>query len=116
TFTIGSGIIESNGKKIQSNPITLKVVKGAAKPQSGTPQQGKGAQGQQEYQAGNNIFLKVTADKSNVYQGEQIIVTYKVYTKVSIVDLNPEKMPTLTGFWSQDINQIKRLDLHKEML
>ncbi len=48
-----------------------------------------------------HIFLQVEADKRNVYLGEQINVSYKLYTRVPM-EMNITKHPSLLGFWSQD--------------
>jgi hypothetical protein len=102
-FTIGAATIESNGKKVQSNSITIEVTKGS-------PQQKK-QQSQQttddeniNKQIAENLFIKVIVDKSNVYQGEQITATYKLYTRVNIANSQITKVPALTGFWNQEID------------
>jgi hypothetical protein len=38
-----------------------------------------------------------------VYTGEQIIVKYKLYTRVDVLGGQPDKAPDLNGFWSQDV-------------
>src|SRR4051812_23721874 len=103
TFTIGSASINVNNKKLQSNPITITVVKGNA-PQTG----GGGQGGQQGGQPANgvsakDVFLKAVVDKTNVLQGEGIYVSYRLYTKLGISNYSVSKLPDLTGFWSQDI-------------
>src|SRR5690606_24677438 len=52
---------------------------------------------------GKQIFIRAVPDKREVYQGEQLIVSYKLYTNIQIVGNVPEKMPDLTGFWSRNI-------------
>jgi hypothetical protein len=103
TFKFGSATADAGGKKISSNQITITVVKGnpAAKQQQGGSQ---GSQQNQESMAGGkNVFLKASIDKSSVYQGEGIVVTYKLYTKVNLATYTISKLPSLSGFWSQDI-------------
>lgn len=51
----------------------------------------------------NNIFIKVDVDKKNVSLGDQIIVSYKLYTRLPM-EVNLTKLPMLNGFWSQDFN------------
>jgi hypothetical protein len=48
-----------------------------------------------------NIFFLVETDKRNVYRGEQINVSYKLYTRLPM-EINITKTPDLQGFWSQD--------------
>ncbi len=38
-----------------------------------------------------------------MYQGQQITVTYRIYTKVDILQSQVNKLPDLTGFWNEEI-------------
>ncbi len=48
-----------------------------------------------------NLFIRVEADKTNVKLGEQIIVYYKLYSRIQM-EVNLTKLPSLNNFWSQD--------------
>ena len=48
-----------------------------------------------------NLFIRVEADKTNVKLGEQIIVYYKLYSRIQM-EVNLTKLPSLSNFWSQD--------------
>ncbi|TKC06303.1 BatD family protein [Pedobacter frigoris] len=107
-YTIGPAIIQANGKQLRSNSIRMKVVKGSSVPQ----QRQSGASGQpdpQVSQAAPNVdiskrlFIRAVTNKSNVYQGEQLAVTYKLYTNIELVDNALDKLPDFNGFWSQEI-------------
>lgn len=50
----------------------------------------------------NNIFLKAEVDKLNPVVGEQVNVTYKLYTRLQM-NMRPVAMPQLNGFWAQDV-------------
>ena len=115
TFPIGSATVRVGNKILQSKPINIIVVKANAKPQAqgGNQQEGDG---DVMKQIGKNLFIKAHVSKTNVYQGEEISVTYKLYCKVSLVNFALTKIPTLNGFWSQDIEMPKQLQLHKEVI
>jgi hypothetical protein len=49
----------------------------------------------------DNLFIKVETDKRNVNLGEQVTVSYKLYTRLPM-EINLTKLPSLNGFWSQD--------------
>jgi len=99
--TIGSASIVVDGKTIQTNPISIEVVKNSAAAQN---QQ----QSQQQHQnnksavasenGGDNIFAKTIVSKSKAMQGEQITVTHKIYSRYQLVDLKNIKFPDYTGF------------------
>ncbi len=52
--------------------------------------------------SGNDLFVRVSANKKRVHEQEPILLTYKVYTQVDLTQLEG-KMPDLTGFHTQEI-------------
>ncbi len=100
-FTVGSASIEVEGEKYETKPITVKVAKERQRQSTGGSQQQNNAT-QAELQA-NDIFLKAVVDKKNPYVGEQVMVTYKIYTKVPISQLQVSKQSTFPGFWMKNL-------------
>jgi hypothetical protein len=113
SYTIGPASIVVNGKQLSTKPINIKVVKGQAAPQNNnaaapSQQQQSGPDTRVSmHKAGTDIskslFIRADVDKKSVFLGEQITLTYKLYTRVAIVGSEPEKLPDLNGFYSQDI-------------
>lgn len=97
-FKIGSASITCNGKKLESPPFSITVVKG-----TGGQQQGKQGETQESGVSSQDVFIRASADKSTVYQGEGILATYKLYTRIQLVNYAINKAPGFNGFWSQDI-------------
>jgi len=105
TFTIPAAVFVVDGNQVKSNSVQIKVV---AAQQSGTPQQQQGTQGtrsQQQVQAfdKNEVFVRASASKTNPYQGEQVIITHKLYIGQSVnggYRVNNATMPTQSGLWS----------------
>jgi hypothetical protein len=108
-FTIGSASIEAAGKIVKTSPLTLEVVKAAAKPKAAAR-----VPDDVGTQIGDNLFLRATVDKTHVVQGEQINLVFKVYTRVSVVNYAVEKTPTFTGFWGEDVETPKNISLTSE--
>jgi len=111
-FTIGSASINAGGKTISSKPISIEVTKGNS-PQSNSGQNNqRGNTNQQnnsdDYDLGNNLFIRTVTSKSRAYVGEQIIVSYKVYTRINILDNAATKLPVFNGFWSEEIQSGNR--------
>ena len=110
-FTIGAATIEADGKQYATRPITLDVVKGAPRQkQQAPPPDDVGAQ------IGDNLFLKAVVDKSHVILGEQINLTFKLYTRVSVTNYGVDKSPAMTGFWGEDIDSPKNIALSNEVV
>lgn len=111
THTIKGARVEAGGKALTSNDVNVRVIKAKTsaqpKPQVNA-QQNNTNNRQQQTQTTNdkitdNLFIKVYANKTKAYVGGEIIVTYKVYTRVNIVNNGINKLPDFTGFWAQDI-------------
>jgi hypothetical protein len=108
-YTIGPATMVVNGKQLRSNAVRVKVVKGKSVPQNSQPNAGGGARQGAKAAEGNSsdiskrLFIRAMANKTNVYQGEGLAVTYKLYTNIELVDNALDKLPDFNGFWSQEI-------------
>ncbi|HOI33009.1 MAG: BatD family protein [Bacteroidales bacterium] len=98
TFEIGSAEIIVDGKTIKSSPVTVKVVKGSssASTESGNQSQGQGI-------TDKDLFLRAIIDKKEVVTGEQVIVTYRIYTRVPVSSVSVTKLSAFPGFWTKDL-------------
>lgn len=61
-----------------------------------------------------NIFIVAIPDKTNVTLGEQITVSYKLFTRLTM-NVQPTNRPSLVGFWSQDFNIPYPPQAHREI-
>ncbi len=111
-FKIGPASIEYEGKRIASNVIQLTVVKGNAP----AAQQGSKSQGQDAGLTGKNIFVRPVLSKSSLLKGESVLLTFKLYANVNVLDFAVPKMPTFDGFWTQDIQLPQTLDRTTEVI
>lgn len=109
-FTIGSASLDHAGKTYSTQPIKIKVDKGSAQSQ----QQSSGG-GYNQQELAKNVFIVAESNKSRVLQGEQITVTYKLYTKLNIASPQITKLPSYEGFWSEEIGPIKQINFDLEM-
>ncbi len=50
----------------------------------------------------NELFLSIEVDKKRAYVGEQITVTYKLFTRVNMSVQNID-VPKHTGFWTEEL-------------
>ena len=109
-FTIEPASIEIGKKRYNTKAINVKVVAGA-----NNQQQQQQAQQQQQRSGGqrgsstdasldDELFLKVFANKKDVHIGEPISITYRIYTRVNILQNQITKLPAMTGFWNQEID------------
>ncbi|MFK5854939.1 MAG: BatD family protein [Bacteroidota bacterium] len=87
--------------QIQSNSIKIKVVKNAAA-QQGTTSTGKKASESGILQD-DDVYIKAFVSRKSPYIGQQVILTYKIYTKVPVSNLMVKKLSSFQGFWSKSL-------------
>ena len=99
-FTIPSARIFVSGKEYTSNAVKIKVTKNAGTQGSAG---GGGSNAAAPQGAENDLFLKAFISNSTPYQGEQVIITYKIYTTIPISNIDASKMSSFPGFWAKDL-------------
>ncbi|HLF13898.1 MAG TPA: BatD family protein [Bacteroidota bacterium] len=110
-LVIGAATVEYQGNRYSTSPVTISVSKAGAKPAQPDPRAQSDDIGAQ---IGDNLFMRVELDKRSAFQGEQITATYKIYTRVNVVNYNLSKVPTYTGFWSEELEVPQQIQLATE--
>ena len=93
SYTISPASVYVNKKNILSNPLTIKVVKGKK---------------QENNNIEKNLFITVSTSKKNIIVGEQIIVSYKLHTRLELENTELSQIPNLNGFWKKDLESSSR--------
>ena len=110
TFTISPSSFKLNGETIMSNAVTIKVVPaGQNSAQQSNAQGNQGGQSANATTAGNDVFIRTTFSKKNVYEQEELVATIVLYHRGNVLEIEDYKMPEYKGFISKDI-QLKRED------
>lgn len=118
TYTIPSAHIVANGKRLASKAVRVKV-SGTSQQNGGAPRMHDDADNQSRLKdagtpiGGGDLFIKVSANKKRVHEQEPIILTYKVYSLVDLIQLEG-KMPDLKGFHTQEIPLPQQKSFHIE--
>ena len=102
---IPSVMLEHEGKTYRTQPIAIDVVEGSLR-QRATPQQfpfPDVLDREQRRKEEPDIIARAVVDKNKLYQGEQLTLSYKLYTTVTILDINISEMPSYEGFWVEDL-------------
>jgi len=105
TFTISSAsIIVENNRKVTSNGVAIRVLPAdASVPSKSQGGRSGNASNNQASISNENIFMRTVVSKTNVFEQEAILVTYKLYTLVDVVGCNPKKIIDFNGFMKQDV-------------
>ena len=64
----------------------------------------------------NEFFILPKVEKTEAFKGEQIMVSWYLYTQGRVRDIDTLKYPTLKGFWKEDIHFSNRLEYEPEMV
>ena len=117
TFSIPPASITVDGTVVSSNPVAIEVVKGE-KPQTptGTQQQQSPQTSQSTAGSDADVFIRAIASKTNVFQGEPLVVTFKLYTRLDATNLENPKAPALNGFYLQEIEVPPLRSLEREIV
>lgn len=122
SFLISPAYIKVKGKKHKSNSISIKAVNDSNS-QTNNNNNNKSRNNNRskiknkEKSNNKDIFLKAYISKRKPYRGEQIIVTYKLFTKVGITNISIDNSNTIPGFWTHNLlKDSNKLQQKEEMI
>lgn len=111
-YTIGSATIDYRGEKLKTEPIQIIVTKGSPRPKE--EQQNNEVNTRE---ISENLFIRAVVDKNRAYIGEQVTVTYKLYTRLNIAaQMSISKLPQYVGFWAEEIETARTLSFTTEIV
>jgi hypothetical protein len=101
-FDIPEAEVTVDGKAYKSNPLKIQVL------QSGSSQQGRQQDGSQGGGTSfedlkDEVFVRAVLNKSSPMQGEQVVITYKLYFRINIAAPEFTSEPSFKGFWVNDL-------------
>ena len=112
TFSIGTASLEYNGEAFKTKPIKITIVKGSSKPKK----QKQDADISDE-EIAKNLFIRAIVDRRKVYLGEQVTVTYKLYTRLNIAaQMSISKLPHYQGFWAEELETSSNITFATEVI
>ncbi|MDO8999305.1 MAG: BatD family protein [Bacteroidota bacterium] len=98
-ITIGVASVMSGGQKLESEPITIEVVKGGTGNQSNFNQNDDPKFNSKV--SGGDVFIRTGISKNKCYVGEQVTITQKIYSRLQMIGFQKFAQPTYDGFYSQ---------------
>jgi len=108
TITVKPAEITVDGNVYKSDSLQIKVV--------GNDSDVKSSPKQQKINTKEDIFLRTEFSKVNVYNGEFITATTKIYTKTDFQNISKIKFPDYSGFWSKSLKEPRQLIFHNELI
>ncbi|OIP84261.1 MAG: hypothetical protein AUK44_03185 [Porphyromonadaceae bacterium CG2_30_38_12] len=102
SFTISSASIIVDGKKYNSNGLSIKVLPADDNAQPRSSRKETSAASGQKF-GNDQVFIRAQFSKSDIYEQEPVLITYKLYTLLDVVQCANKKMPDFSGFMKNDI-------------
>ena len=107
TFTILAIPVDVEGRTYETAPIRVEVVAGSVMPRR-PRSRGFDPFGQQRRRepeiAAEDVFVRADVSNRSVYQGEGVVVTYRVFSKYMPHGPQVDDDPPLTGFWVEEVD------------
>ncbi len=104
TFTL-------KNKTYSSDSLYIEVVGDGSQQKGASSSQ---ASDQNVETGGKDIFVNLLLSRKEVYLGEPITATVKIYTRINIAGLNEIKFPQFNGFMRSDLNTPPLTSLNQE--
>jgi hypothetical protein len=92
---IQPAILRVGKNEYKTNSINLKVIKGQVQDNDD----------QVVAQQAKDLIASLSFSKNEAYQGEQIIATYKIYSRFNNLEIVDIDFPQTSGFWKEDVNK-----------
>lgn len=111
TYTIAPASIMVKNQKYTSQSVTIKVL--PPDQQSAVSSSNANANTRSYYNTNNSshsdlsakqIFVRQSISKTNIYEQEAVLVSYKLYSRVDIAQIGNAKFPEFKDFYVQEIN------------
>jgi hypothetical protein len=116
TWKIGSAKLKHRGKTYATEPIHVEIVAGTVQETRQPRSRTRPAQPTREVDLKDNLFVKAIVDKEEAYVGEQITVSYELYKRIGLSDVNYQKIPSFTNFWVESLFDAKQLNFRSEVV
>ena len=103
--SISAASVRVDGKSYGTQPLTIEVIADEASARPGAAGGEKQAGEARSAKLGaDDLLVRVAVNRNNVFKGQPIRATFKIYTRVQLGGLDNVKYPAFNGFWVQDLD------------
>lgn len=115
-FVIPPATFRYKNKDYRSDSLYIEVIKNGSSRQGNPNTNAPTGKEQTSNGSGNgsDMFIKLTLSRNEVYIGEHIIASVKLYTKVNLSGLNEVKFPSFNGFLKENLETPPLTSLQRE--
>ena len=114
-YILGPGTVRIKNKEYRSDSIRIEVIpdRSGARSNAGN-ERSEEAGDNSEIKASGDMFLRVILNRSDVYVGEPISASVKLFTRTDLAGLNDIKYPSFNSFLKEDIQTPDLRSLKRE--
>jgi tetratricopeptide (TPR) repeat protein len=107
-FTIDPAEVRIGSNVYKTQPLQVRVTsaphsRSTQSPRAISPLEDFEEEPPRRRSVGDSVFIKAEIDRSSVYPGEQVTLSYQLYTQVGINGIQLQENPPLSGFWVEDL-------------
>ena len=113
-FVISPATFTLKNKTFSSDSMYIEVVGNTAQKQNVPTGKNNSTDEPGVESSGNNIFINLSVNRKEIYLGEHIVATVKIYSRVNISGINEIKYPSFNSFLKSDIETPPLTSLKQE--
>lgn len=113
-FVIGPAVFTLKNKSYSSDSLHIEVIGSTSQKQAG-PQGNNNAENEPEVESsGRDLFINLSVNRREIYIGEPVVASVKIYSRVNIAGINEIKYPSFNSFLKSDIDTPPLTSLRQE--
>ncbi len=106
-FTIEPIEVSIGSKIFKTQPLTVRVTSASRAPAPrAVPADpfGSNDSPRRTQVSGDDVYVTAELDRNTAYTGQQVTLTYHLYTQINVTGLQLQENPPLTGFWVENLD------------
>jgi hypothetical protein len=115
TLVVGPAGIQVAGRLVKSGTVAINVRAGRGGAPAAPGPDAQAAPPGDDVRAQGSVFMHATATPPKVYQGQEVVAVWSLYTQSDVLGFQPVKQPTTDHFWSEDLQTPQRLEFERRM-
>ncbi len=120
-YNLSAATAQIDGKTVKSEPITIEVLSepqgggGGANSQMSQSARSRGNIANNSSDQGEDLLVVIQLSQNEVYQGQPVVATCKVLTRLDLVSFEDFRFPDFKGFWAKEIETPQQISFRSEV-
>ncbi len=113
-YVIAPAVFTLKNRTYSSDSIHIEVIGSTAQKQNTTSAGNNLSDDQPAESSGKDLFINLYVNRKDIYIGEPVVATVKIYSRVNIAGVNEIKYPSFNSFLRSDIDTPPLTSLRQE--